>query len=226
MKLTYILIPIVIFLIIYLIVVHNIQKNNNSNIENFSTKTIDLFESLTKLPSYTSIENNNTNEQHNEIQNIADINFDNKLDKLDNLDKVIKKDEECKIDDTKKCDTKTCGIDNLHPILDPKFNMREASKQCLLLEDHLNNKKKRCYDCIRKHFLTIDALLEEAVSLEKDNVEREYYRNLYLDWIKIEKKYAINSKDDHNIDDVSKQVRLFRKPLVEQYFDTISEYSE
>ena len=36
-----------------------------------------------------------------------------------------------------------------------------------LLEDHLNSPRKRCPDCIRKHFLTIEALFEEAVSLDK-----------------------------------------------------------
>jgi hypothetical protein len=124
------------------------------------------------------------------------------------------------------CDADKCGLSNLHPILDPRFNMREAAKQCLLLEDHLNNIKKRCYDCIRKHFLIIDGLLEEAVSLEKDNHNRQYYRNLHYLWIKIEKNYAKNSTDSNNLDNVSKSIRFFRKPLVEKYFDTISEYDD
>lgn len=53
----------------------------------------------------------------------------------------------------------------LLPIMDPRFNLREVCKQLTLLEDHLNQPRKRCPDCIRKHFLTIEALLEEAVSL-------------------------------------------------------------
>jgi hypothetical protein len=125
-----------------------------------------------------------------------------------------------------KCSVATCGLDNLHPILDPKFNMRETAKQCLLLEDHLNNIKKRCFDCIRKHFLIIDGFLEEAVSLEKDNTERNAYRALFLEWIKLEKQYALNPKDSDNLDELSKKIRLFRKPLVEKYFDTVSEYHE
>ena len=133
--------------------------------------------------------------------------------------------------ETSKCGVETskskskCGVDNLHPILDPRFNMRETAKQCLLLEDHLNNIKKRCYDCIRKHLLTIDALLEEAVSLEKDNTQRNYYRNLYQEWVKLEKQYSQNSNNSDNLDDISKKIRIFRKPLVEKYFDMVSEYN-
>lgn len=48
----------------------------------------------------------------------------------------------------------------------PLFNLREICKQSVLLEDHLNNPRKRCSDCIRKHFLTIEALFEEAISLD------------------------------------------------------------
>lgn len=56
----------------------------------------------------------------------------------------------------------------LHPIMHPLFNLREVCKQVALLEDHLNQVRKRCPDCIRKHFLTIEALLEEAISLDSD----------------------------------------------------------
>lgn len=120
----------------------------------------------------------------------------------------------------------TCGEQYLHPILDPKFNMREVAKQCLLLEDHLNNKKKRCIDCIKKHFLMIDGLLEESVSLEKDNATRDYYRKLYLEWVKIEKDYVNKTKEPYNMDEISKTIRAFRKPLCLTYFDIVSEYDE
>lgn len=123
-----------------------------------------------------------------------------------------------------KCSLTKCQI--LHPILDPRFNMRETAKQCLLLEDHLNNIRKRCYDCIRKHFLVIDGYLEEAVSLEKNNEFRDKYRALYLEWIGLEKQYATNPNDSNNLDDVSKKIRLFRKPLVEEYFDAVISYDE
>jgi hypothetical protein len=117
----------------------------------------------------------------------------------------------------------TCGGKCLHPIMKPDFNMREVAKQCLLLEDHLNCKQKRCMDCIKKHFLMVDGLLDESVSLENDIKKRDIYRKLYTDWIKIEKKYS-KDKSSNNIDDCSKIIRLFRKPLVERYFDLIGDY--
>lgn len=60
----------------------------------------------------------------------------------------------------------------LLPIMSPLYNLREICKQVALLEEHLNQPRKRCPDCIRKHFLTIEALFEEAVSLDK-NLEYE-----------------------------------------------------
>lgn len=55
----------------------------------------------------------------------------------------------------------------LMPVFEPEHNMREVCKQLCLLEDHLNQREKRCDDCIRKHFLTIEALLEEGIGLDK-----------------------------------------------------------
>lgn len=133
--------------------------------------------------------------------------------------------EICQISEA-RCNADHCGSENLHPILDPTYNMREAAKQCLLLEDHLNNIKKRCYDCIRKHFLIVDGFLEEAVSLEQDNTMRDMYRNLYLQWVRIEKEYAKDSKNPMILDNISKRIRVFRKPLIEKYFDTVSQYDD
>lgn len=53
----------------------------------------------------------------------------------------------------------------LLPVLRPYFNAREVVKQMAMLEDHLNNRHKRCTDCINKHFLTIEGLAEELGSL-------------------------------------------------------------
>lgn len=118
----------------------------------------------------------------------------------------------------------SCKSSTLYPIMDPMFNMREVSKQCLLLEDHLNTEKKRCYDCIRKHMLIIDGLLEEAVGLEHSQEKRAEYRKLHMEWINIEKMFSKNPSDPSNIDEVSKHIRSFRKPLVEKYFDIIKDY--
>jgi hypothetical protein len=52
-------------------------------------------------------------------------------------------------------------------VLRPYFNAREIIKQIAMLEDHLNNRHKRCTDCVNKHFLTIEGLAEELGSLCK-----------------------------------------------------------
>lgn len=50
--------------------------------------------------------------------------------------------------------------------MDPKFNAREIVKQSWLLEDHLITPQKNCCDCIKKHFLALEGLAEEAAALE------------------------------------------------------------
>lgn len=63
---------------------------------------------------------------------------------------------------------------NLLPVMDPLFNLREACKQMCLLEDHLLQPRKRCIDCVTKHFLTLEALFEEAASLDHEDVWAPY----------------------------------------------------
>jgi hypothetical protein len=46
------------------------------------------------------------------------------------------------------------------------FNLREVVKQLTLLEDHLSHPYKMCPDCVRKHLVTIEALAEEASSMD------------------------------------------------------------
>lgn len=55
----------------------------------------------------------------------------------------------------------------LLPVLRPGQNMRDIIKQFAMLEDHLYQPQKRCKDCIRKHFLTIEGLAEECATLCK-----------------------------------------------------------
>lgn len=188
--------------------------NNNKNINSTEIMLHKLSKNMSEISSYIS--SDMMSELSSDISNNMSSEYNNSNNTIGH--------EKCKINSQAKCSSKTCGSSNLYPILDPRFNMREAAKQCLLLEDHLNNKQKRCVDCIKKHFLIIDGLLEEAVSLEKDNNQRDYYRDHYIAWINIEKQYAKTSSDSHTMDDVSKQIRIFRKPLVEKYFDLVSEY--
>jgi len=71
----------------------------------------------------------------------------------------------------------TCGTDGnctslsgkpLLPVMNPLFNMREICKEAILLQQHLLMEEKQCKDCIQKHYLTIEALAEEGLSLDKE----------------------------------------------------------
>lgn len=57
-------------------------------------------------------------------------------------------------------------------LLDPAHNLKEVSEQLILLEDHLAHPRRRCRDCITKHYLTIEAFLREAITLDK---EQKYF---------------------------------------------------
>jgi len=105
--------------------------------------------------------------------------------------------------------------DDLLPIMHPLYNLREICKQCALLEDHLNNERKRCQDCIRKHFLTIEALFEEATSLDnkakwadKIDGKAELTRELQTRWI---------DGEDPRV--IAQELREIRKGFAPECFD-------
>jgi hypothetical protein len=105
----------------------------------------------------------------------------------------------------------------LLPVLRPALNMRDVIKQLILLEDHLFNKKKRCADCIRKHFLTIEALAEECVTLCKPKAVLEIAeklaertRALHLSWEK-------NRNLPHASTFIASRLRRMRKDLMAKH---------
>lgn len=68
------------------------------------------------------------------------------------------------------------GVDYMKmELMDPKHNLREIAKQMILLEDHMAHKRKRCIDCITKHYLMIEGLIEEAITLDKT---KEHHKEL------------------------------------------------
>lgn len=103
----------------------------------------------------------------------------------------------------------------LLPVLDPCFNMREICKQSILLEDHLFQANKRCTDCIKKHFLTMEGLSEEAITLDKKN---EYNLSKYElpEFLRKLQKQFLNNEDPESI---AQQLRQVRKPLMAKFFD-------
>ncbi len=85
-------------------------------------------------------------------------------------------------------------------LMDPKHNMREIAKQLILLEDHMAHKNKRCVDCITKHFLMVEALLEEAITLDKDGAHTKEVTEI-LDAIKPIMMDLIQKMKDKKITD-------------------------
>ncbi len=104
----------------------------------------------------------------------------------------------------------------LLPIMDPFYNLREIVKNILLLEDHLFHRRKRCNDCIMKHFLIIEGLAEEIVSLDKD-LKCEKYYDIAEQIRKIEKLYI---KNPNNKIAIAQMLRAIRKPLISNCFSS------
>jgi hypothetical protein len=108
--------------------------------------------------------------------------------------------------------------DKLLPVLDPVFNLREICKQSILLEDHLSQPEKRCTDCCVKHFLTIEALAEEAVTLDK---QKEHQKLEHLP-AKIRELQKLWFQDPtSNAHTVSQKLREIRKVYQIDCFDII-----
>ena len=59
------------------------------------------------------------------------------------------------------------------PVNETAHNLREILKEMVLLEDHLFHPEKRCGSCIIKHLLKIEALFEEAVSMDEEGTYAE-----------------------------------------------------
>ena len=103
----------------------------------------------------------------------------------------------------------------------PSLNAREIIKQSLLLEDHLFQPTKKCADCIRKHFCMLEALAEEAVTLECPKVKNtkcpkemkpfaSTVRALHHAW-------AHDKTDPTLAFVVASKLRLARKKLMAEY---------
>jgi hypothetical protein len=106
----------------------------------------------------------------------------------------------------------------LLPVLEPEFNLREICKQCILLEDHLSHVEKQCKDCIVKHFLALEGLSEEAVTLDNTNKNPCNIKNLAQKIRNLQKFWYENPEKTHQC---SQQLRLIRKSMMEECFPII-----
>jgi hypothetical protein len=110
---------------------------------------------------------------------------------------------------------------NLLQILDPRFNMREASKHMILLEDHLFQPGRRCKDCCCKHLLTIEAFLEEAITLDKNYENYDVIILILKDFKNFSKdlcaKIQTGNLSDKECCQLAQNLRIIRKPLCQKY---------
>lgn len=113
----------------------------------------------------------------------------------------------------------------LDPILDPKFNLREVAKHMILLEDHLFQQGRRCDDCINKHRLTLEAFLEEAITLDKTGEHRPIIVDTLTKFKQIMREF-VDKVRRNPVNDVNAvyyatadKLRVIRKPLCMAYCD-------
>ena len=94
--------------------------------------------------------------------------------------------------------------------------MREICKQSILLEDHIFQESKSCQDCIRKHFLCLEGLAEEAITLDAEN--KYHFSDLKLpdQYRKIQKEFLAGK----NMEYIAQQLRQIRKPLMAKYYES------
>ena len=97
----------------------------------------------------------------------------------------------------------------LDNIFSCEYNIKEIVKNSLLLEDHLNQKRKRCQDCISKHLLLLEAYADELVSLDKDKKNTQYYY-LAKEFKRIQYMFLQNT--DYQV--IAQEIRKIRKPLM------------
>ena len=110
------------------------------------------------------------------------------------------------------------GGDKLCPVMRPEHNLREIAKELRLLERHLSTPCERCPDCIRKHFLTAEALAEEAISLDKD--KRIKGVKELAPWLRQIQAQCEGGRDKC---DIAQDLRKVRKSLVKQCYAETNE---
>jgi hypothetical protein len=96
---------------------------------------------------------------------------------------------------------------NVH---DPLHSLREACKQAVLLEDHLFHPPKRCQDCISKHLMAMEALVEETITLDVTGRLRPLLGRLLTSVLTYQVLWATRQGGPHQI---AQAVRRWRKGL-------------
>lgn len=117
------------------------------------------------------------------------------------------------------CSASICGSDGIDPVSEPSYNMKQIIKQSILLEEHLVEPKKRCRDCIIKHFNHIIGLQNEALGLAGENADQyplliettSFYSEQFEKWLE--------SYNDEKVNlEIAGNLREVRKQLVSKYY--------
>lgn len=112
----------------------------------------------------------------------------------------------------------------LLPVLDCRFNLREICKQSVLLEDHLTHEEKRCTDCCIKHFLALEGLCEEALTLDTTGETMQNYQNLPKKIREIQNLWV--QDPDGNAHKCSQLLREIRKEFQPTVFPIIFDVNQ
>lgn len=105
----------------------------------------------------------------------------------------------------------------LLPVLRPCQNMRDIIKQLALLEDHMYHPQKRCADCIRKHFLTIEGLAEECSTLCNPRAILPESRSIATKIRVLHHAWEARPKDSVLTEYIAGRLRKLRKCLMRSF---------
>ena len=105
--------------------------------------------------------------------------------------------------------------EKLSAVTDPLFNLREACKNMLALEDHLHDARHRCIQCIKKHFMIVELFLDEALGLDRYGKYGHLLNGKGDKWRKIIADYASKETDDRQTEQA---IRDMRKTIIDASF--------
>lgn len=103
----------------------------------------------------------------------------------------------------------------LYPLRHPMWCARQAAKQAVLLEDHLTDIHKQCHDCIRKHFLMMEAFLEEGLVMDK----HQRYTEILVPALQQLRPVLRNYCNGAPLGSLAQQIRELRKAMSSASFE-------
>ena len=109
--------------------------------------------------------------------------------------------------------------ESMLPIMKPEHNLREICKELTLLEDHLNHESKKCPDCITKHFLKLEALAEEGLSLCQ---QEDKIAGICDSLAGVFRKLLMMVMKEHRHREAASHCRTIRKKLMPMVFHVIA----